>query len=158
MNIDRLFDVVGSALDAQRQRLNIISGNLANAGSTRSPTGGPYVRRDVVFQSVNHGSPFERVFSAEFGGTTEPNGVRVSKVISMTPKTTHPRHVPLFFEENRAFLQVVAPVSGSGPDGNTVNLEQQMTLMAENSLLYMTVSQFLAGRFNGWRNAINEGR
>ena len=82
MNVDRLFDVVGSALDAQRQRLNIISGNLANAGSTRSPQGGPYVRRDVVFQSVNHGSPFERVFSAEFGGMTEPNGVRVSKVIA----------------------------------------------------------------------------
>ena len=76
----------------------------------------------------------------------------------MTPRTTHPQHVPLVFEENRAFLQVVAPVSGSGPDGNTVNLEQEMTLMAENSLLYMTVSQFLAGRFNGWRNAINEGR
>ena len=82
MNVDRLFDVVGSALDAQRQRLNIISGNLANAGSTRSPNGGPYVRRDVVFQSVNHGSPFEQVFSAEFGGTMEPNGVRISKVIS----------------------------------------------------------------------------
>lgn len=76
----------------------------------------------------------------------------------MMPRTTHPRHIPLFFEENRAFLKVVAPVSGSGPDGNTVNLEQQMTLMAENSLLYMTVSQFLAGSFDGWRNAINEGR
>jgi len=82
MNIDRLFDVVGSALDAQRQRLNIISGNLANASSTRSPEGGPYVRRDVVFQSVNHGSPFERVFSKEFGGTTEPNGVKVSRIIN----------------------------------------------------------------------------
>lgn len=76
----------------------------------------------------------------------------------ITPKTTHSRHVPLVFEENRAFLQVVAPVSGSGADGNTVNLEQQMTLMAENSLLYMTVSQFLSGRFDGWRSAINEGR
>ena len=76
----------------------------------------------------------------------------------ITPKMTHPRHVPLFFEDNRAFLRVVAPNSGSGPDGNTVNLEQQMTLMAENSLLYMTVSQFLSGRFDGWRNAINEGR
>ena len=132
MNVDRLFDIVGSALDAQRQRLNIISGNLANAGSTRSPGGGPYVRRDVDAAIKGDGP--------------------------MMPRTTHPRHVPLVFEENRAFLQVVAPVSGSGPDGNTVNLERQMTLMAENSLLYMTVSQFLSGRFNGWRNAINEGR
>ena len=51
MNIDRLFTVVGSALDSQRQRLNIIAGNLANSESTRSPEGGPYVRRDVVFKA-----------------------------------------------------------------------------------------------------------
>jgi len=76
----------------------------------------------------------------------------------MMPTTTHPRHVPLVFQENNAFLQVLSPATGSGPDGNTVNLEQEMTRMAENSLMYMTVSQFLAGRFNGWRSAINEGR
>ena len=82
MNVDRLFSVVGSALSAQRQRLNVIAGNLANAGSTRSPDGGPYTRRDVVFQSVQQGSPFKQVFSAAFGGVAEPSGVRISKVIA----------------------------------------------------------------------------
>ena len=82
MNIDRLFSVVGSALGAQRQRLNIIAGNLANAGSTRSQDGGPYTRRDVVFQSVQQGSPFKQVFSAAFGGAAEPSGVRISQVSS----------------------------------------------------------------------------
>lgn len=82
MNVDRLFSVVGSALSAQRQRLNIIAGNLANAGSTRTPEGGPYTRRDVVFQSVQHGSPFKQVFSAAFGGVAEPSGVRISRVIA----------------------------------------------------------------------------
>ena len=53
MNIDRVFAIVGSALDAQRQRLNIIAGNLANAESTRTPGGGPYIRRDVVFQAIS---------------------------------------------------------------------------------------------------------
>lgn len=81
MNIDRLFAVVGSALDSQRQRLNIIAGNLANANSTRAPGGGPYVRRDVVFQAVGEGSPFDRIFSAAFGGPVEPSGVRIVKVI-----------------------------------------------------------------------------
>ncbi len=81
MNIDRLFSVVGSALSAQRQRLNIIAGNLANAGSTRSPDGGPYIRRDVVFQSTQQGSPFNQVFSVAFGGVAEPNGVRISRII-----------------------------------------------------------------------------
>ena len=81
MNIERLFAVAGSALDSQRQRINIIAGNLANADSTRSPDGGPYMRRDVVFQSVNPSSPFERVFSQAFGGSKEPSGVEVSDVI-----------------------------------------------------------------------------
>ena len=81
MNIDRLFSVAGSALDSQRQRLNIIAGNLANAESTQSPNGGPYVRRDVVFQSVSSSSPFTRVFSQAFGGSAEPSGVEVAKVI-----------------------------------------------------------------------------
>ena len=81
MNVDRLFSVAGSALDSQRQRLNIIAGNLANAESTKSPNGGPYVRRDVVFQSVSSSSPFTRVFSQAFGGPAEPSGVEVSKVI-----------------------------------------------------------------------------
>ena len=81
MSIDRLFDVVGSALDSQRQRLNIIAGNLANAESTRSPDGGPYVRRDVVFQTTSTDQPFHSVFSQAFGNPAEPAGVRVTDVI-----------------------------------------------------------------------------
>ncbi len=81
MNVDRLFNVVGSALNSQRQRLNIIAGNLANAESTRSPTGGPYIRRDVVFRSHAPSSPFTSVFSQAFGQATEPHGVRVERVV-----------------------------------------------------------------------------
>jgi len=67
MNVDRVFAVVGSALDSQRQRLNIIASNLANAESTRTPNGGPYIRRDVVFQSTSTQAPFHSVFSSAFG-------------------------------------------------------------------------------------------
>lgn len=82
MNVDRLFSVAGSALDSQRQRLNIIAGNLANAESTKSPNGGPYVRRDVVFQPTTASSPFTRVFAKAFGGPAEPSGVKVARVIA----------------------------------------------------------------------------
>ncbi|MEE8126102.1 MAG: flagellar basal body rod protein FlgC [Nitrospirales bacterium] len=81
MSIDRLFAVVGSALDAQRQRLNIIAGNLANAESTRSPNGGPYIRRDVVFQTTSTDKPFHSVFASAFGDPTEPAGVRITDII-----------------------------------------------------------------------------
>lgn len=81
MNVDRVFAVVGSALDSQRQRLNIIASNLANAESTRTPNGGPYIRRDVVFQSTSTQAPFHSVFSSAFGDPVEPAGVRITDII-----------------------------------------------------------------------------
>lgn len=81
MNLDRVFSVVGSALDSQRQRLNIIAGNLANAESTRSPNGGPYIRRDVVLQAVSPDNSFHSVFNSAFADRSEPAAVRVTDVI-----------------------------------------------------------------------------
>jgi len=44
--------VSGSALQAERLRVDLASANLANANSTRSPEGGPYRRRDPVLQAI----------------------------------------------------------------------------------------------------------
>jgi flagellar basal-body rod protein FlgC len=44
-------DVSASALSAERLRMNTISSNLANAQTTRTPEGGPYRRKDPVFQA-----------------------------------------------------------------------------------------------------------
>ncbi len=52
MDIFKSFDVSASAMVAQKIRLNTIASNLANADTTRTPEGGPYRRRDVVFSSV----------------------------------------------------------------------------------------------------------
>lgn len=52
MDIEKMLNVSASGLEAQRIRMNIIAGNLANAQSTRTPEGGPYRRKDVVFSEV----------------------------------------------------------------------------------------------------------
>lgn len=52
MDIDKILNISASALEAQRIRMNIIAGNLANAQSTHTPEGGPYRRKDVVFSEV----------------------------------------------------------------------------------------------------------
>ncbi len=52
MDLFRDFNVSVSAMLAQKVRLNTIASNLANIETTRTPEGGPYRRRDVVFQSV----------------------------------------------------------------------------------------------------------
>ena len=45
-------NISSSGLTAQRIRMNILSANLANAQTTRTPEGGPYRRQDVVFSAV----------------------------------------------------------------------------------------------------------
>ncbi|MGN8158770.1 flagellar basal body rod protein FlgC [Salinisphaera sp. RV14] len=44
-----IYDISGSALLAQRQRLNLIAGNMANADSTTSANGTPFRARLPVF-------------------------------------------------------------------------------------------------------------
>jgi flagellar basal-body rod protein FlgC len=46
------FEISGSALSAQRVRMDTIATNLANAESTRTPEGGPYQRKMVTFREV----------------------------------------------------------------------------------------------------------
>ena len=45
-----LFKVSASALEAHRIRMNTIASNMANAQSTKTEKGGPYVKKNVVFE------------------------------------------------------------------------------------------------------------
>ncbi|MBX3228843.1 MAG: flagellar basal body rod protein FlgC [Labilithrix sp.] len=44
-------EVAASGLSAERSRMNITAGNLANARTTRTEEGGPYKRLDPVFEA-----------------------------------------------------------------------------------------------------------
>lgn len=45
------FDIAASGLHAQRTRLNVTASNLANAETTRTAEGGPYIRQQAVFET-----------------------------------------------------------------------------------------------------------
>jgi len=66
----KVFDIAGSAMSAQSQRLNVVASNLANVDSATSANGQPYKAKQVVFQTT----PLNN---------KQPNvaGVRVSRVI-----------------------------------------------------------------------------
>jgi flagellar basal-body rod protein FlgC len=64
----RIFDVAGSAVSAQSQRLNVVASNLANADSVAGPDGKAYKARQVVF-------------TTELLGAASMAGVRVSQVV-----------------------------------------------------------------------------
>jgi flagellar basal-body rod protein FlgC len=51
MTIFTTMEISASGLTAQRQRLNIIAENLANAHTTRTPQGGPYLRKNVILEA-----------------------------------------------------------------------------------------------------------
>jgi flagellar basal-body rod protein FlgC len=69
-------DISASALSAERTRMNLISSNLANVNSTRTPEGGPYKRKDAVFSAtVAPGS-----FGAALGRASDARGVAVSQI------------------------------------------------------------------------------
>jgi len=51
MNLFGMLEVSGSALTAERQRAEVVTSNMANAETTRTPEGGPYQRQLVVFRA-----------------------------------------------------------------------------------------------------------
>jgi flagellar basal-body rod protein FlgC len=81
MSIFSILEISGSALGAERQRAEVVAANMANAETTRTSTGGPYRRKEVVFASSGT-LPF-RLMLAGFQrlmGRTVP-AVRVEQVV-----------------------------------------------------------------------------
>ncbi|PKB21765.1 flagellar basal body rod protein FlgC [Janthinobacterium sp. 64] len=52
MSLFNIFNVSGSAMSAQAQRLNTVASNLANADSATSANGEAYRAKQVVFEAV----------------------------------------------------------------------------------------------------------
>ena len=84
MGLFDMLNISGSALAAERQRAEVTSANLANAETTHTDSGGPYVRKEVVFDTTN-GSPFQTVFNGAGSFAQPPSGsVHISQVVSDT--------------------------------------------------------------------------
>ena len=85
MGMFTAFDISASGLTAQRYRMDIISQNVANANTTRTENGDPYVRKVVYFEEkgVRGSDTFSHVLntvSKNYAG----KGVKVAKVIEDT--------------------------------------------------------------------------
>ncbi|WP_374590277.1 flagellar basal body rod protein FlgC [Aquabacterium sp.] len=51
MSMFNIFNISGSAVSAQSQRLNVVASNLANADTVAGPDGSAYKARQVTFQT-----------------------------------------------------------------------------------------------------------
>jgi flagellar basal-body rod protein FlgC len=80
MGVFDMLNISASALSAERQRAEVTAANLANAETTHTDTGGPYMRKQVVFSATN-GSPFHTVFN-RLGSSQAPAGsVQLTQVV-----------------------------------------------------------------------------
>ncbi|MCX7977403.1 MAG: flagellar basal body rod protein FlgC [Bdellovibrionaceae bacterium] len=73
--------ISSSGMAAQRMRMNTISSNIANIKTTQTPEGGPYRRKDVVFEAIQDAKTFGEILS-----TTDPRAelyrVQVTDIVS----------------------------------------------------------------------------
>ncbi|MCW7540514.1 flagellar basal body rod protein FlgC [Aquabacterium sp. A7-Y] len=82
MSMFKVFNISGSAVSSQSQRLNVVASNLANADTVAGPDGQAYKARQVVFQTV-------------LMGETGAAGVKVNQVTEdQTPgrRVHDPKH------------------------------------------------------------------
>lgn len=71
------FNISSSGLGAERLRMEVVANNIANANSTRTPQGGPFVRQDVIFAAVLD----ERVRKGQAGPQVQFGGVQSLGVV-----------------------------------------------------------------------------
>lgn len=131
MSLFNIFNVSGSAMSAQAQRLNVVASNLANADSAASSTGQVYRPKQVVF-------------SAAAVDAKGASGVKVEQVVEdkSLPKMMYdPKH-PLADEKGYVAMpnvnvveEMVNMLSASRSYQNNVE-----TMNAAKTLLLKTLS------------------
>ena len=79
MNLFGILELSGTALNAERQRAEVVASNMANTETTRTPEGGPYRRRLVVFRANRMQQPFPLTLAGLHKSSSR--GVRVDQVV-----------------------------------------------------------------------------
>lgn len=131
MSLFNVFNISGSAMSAQSQRLNAVASNLANADSATSANGKPYKAKQVVFSATPSASP-------------EAQAVKVTKVVEDTSPAKiiyDPKH-PLANEQGYVTMpnvnvteEMVNMISASRAYQNNVE-----TMNAAKAMLLKTLS------------------
>jgi flagellar basal-body rod protein FlgC len=80
MGLFDAIDVTGSALSAERLRMDVTAENLANAQTTKGANGQPYRRKEVVLQEA--GGSFGATLNVAMGNAAAPaRGVQVAGIV-----------------------------------------------------------------------------
>ncbi len=95
-------NIVASGLTMQQLRLDVVSENITNMGTTRTEAGGPYRRKLVEVEAIEGRDAFRRALARAQGapvsnaGYSATGGVRVTGIVEdqsdfkLTYDPTHP--------------------------------------------------------------------
>lgn len=127
------FAVLSKGLDATALRQQVIANNIANINTPG------YKKQDVSFE--------------------EQLKYAVDSKYNSNLKRTDPRHLPAPSTLSSIGINVKS-LGGSSMryDGNNVDIDEEMTKLAENNIKYNAIAQLMGGRFNTLKTVINGGR
>lgn len=90
MDLITSFKICGSGLAAQRAKLEVVTSNLANVNTTRTPEGGPYRKKTIAFSAENVDGNFDSTMK-EFVQSVKVDEVREDpNSIKMVYDPAHP--------------------------------------------------------------------
>ncbi len=129
------FKIIEKVLDFCQLRHNLLTANIANAETPN------YKAYDLSFKQQ-----LKQILDR-----TQPQ---------INPVRTDPKHMSLTAQTiedvKPTFVQISSPIPGL--DGNTVDIDYQMSQLAENTIQYQVLVQTMIKKFAELRTAINEGR
>ena len=86
------YDVATSGMSAQRTRINVVSSNIANAKTTNTIEGGPYKKKEVIFEEVllSHSNKISNNDLEKISDNNHQNGIKGVAVNSIVQSKNNP--------------------------------------------------------------------
>lgn len=135
IDLDRLVNVHHDTLKVRSQRMEVISGNLANANTPG------YKARDIDFQAA-----MKTAKSMQTGA--QHNNSQLVK--------THENHLS-GVSRMQSEIDFIIPNQPDTGDGNTVDVQQQRNAFLETGMRYEAGLMLLNGKFKGMKKALSSG-
>ncbi|MEN2766455.1 flagellar basal body rod protein FlgB [Ornithinibacillus xuwenensis] len=130
-------DLFGGTINTLQQSLNYasvknqtISSNIANAETP------DYKAKDVVFKDI----------------------LNKELTSSITAKRTNSRHLPFENDVQSAYQVVTRNDTTYNHNGNNVDIDKEMSELAQNQIYYQSLVERLNGKFNSLQTVIKGGR
>lgn len=132
-----IYQILEKSLNAASQQHKLISNNIANVETPGFKTS------EVIFQSKLR----------EILDSKEKNYLPL--------KVTHPNHISIIPDLKIEDIEpeiITRTETTSRNDGNNVDIDLEMSKLAENTTYYSTIAQLITLKLSGLKDVITEGR